>query len=109
MLDLDLGERFDGVLNLFTSFGYFDQREDHLQVLRGSGRTSCRGFLALDFNVHVSKAKLIPEESVVCDGVQYSLTRQFGDLGNGVTGFTKTIAFFEEREGVIISRSGWPD
>lgn len=98
MLDLDLGERFDGVLNLFTSFGYFDQREDHLRVLRGIRKHLVPGgFLVLDFlNVHVSKARLIPEEIVVREGVQYTLTRHFGDLGNGATGFTKTIAFEEE-------------
>ena len=98
MLDLELGERFDGVLNLFTSFGYFDQREAHLQVLRGIRKHLIPGgFLVLDFlNVHVARTQLIPEETVVRDGVQYTLTRHFGDLGHGVSGFTKTIVFEEE-------------
>ena len=98
MLDLDLGEQFDGVLNLFTSFGYFDHSEDHLRVLTGIQKHLVPGgFLVLDFlNVRMSKAKLIPEETVVRDGVQYTLTRHFGDLGNGTSGFTKTIAFEEE-------------
>lgn len=101
MLELNLGERFEGVLNLFTSFGYFDQKEDHLKVLDGiRNHLVPGGFLVLDFlNVHVSKAQLVPSETVVREGVQYTLTRRFGDLGNGAMGFTKTIAFEEEGRG----------
>lgn len=100
MLDLNLGEQFDGVLNLFTSFGYFEHREDHLRVLNGiRNHLVPGGFLVLDFlNVEVSKAQLIASETVLRDGVRYDLTRQFGELGQGAMGFIKTIEFEEKGE-----------
>jgi SAM-dependent methyltransferase len=98
MLDFDLGCRFDGVLNLFTSFGYFDRREDHLAVLHGIHRhLKAGGFLVLDYlNADFSRSRLVPEETVKREGVEYMITRSFGDLGHGVNGFIKTIEFEQE-------------
>ena len=98
MLDFELGQRFDGVLNLFTSFGYFDRREDHLAVLTGIRRhLKPGGFLILDYlNVDFSRARLVLEETIEREGVEYAITRSFGDLGHGVQGFIKTIEFEEE-------------
>ena len=98
MLDFELDRQFDGVLNLFTSFGYFDRREDHLAVLEGIRRhLKPGGFLILDYlNVDFSRARLVPEETIEREGVQYAITRSFGDLGHGVQGFIKTIEFEEE-------------
>lgn len=97
MLDFDLGERFDGVLNLFTSFGYFDKRSDHLIVLNGIRQhLKTGGFLVLDFlNVEYSRARLVPSETLSRGGVDYMITRSFGDLGHGIPGFIKTIEFEE--------------
>lgn len=97
MLDFDLDERFDGVLNLFTSFGYFDKRDDHLAVLnRIRQHLKPRGFLILDFlNVEFSRARLISSETLNRGGVDYVISRSFGDLGHGTPGFTKTIKFEE--------------
>ncbi len=97
MLDFDLEERFDGVLNLFTSFGYFDKRSDHLAVLNGiRNHLKPDGFLILDFlNVEFSRARLVPTETLNRGGVDYMISRSFGDLGHGIPGFTKTIEFEE--------------
>jgi len=98
MLDFELDQQFDGVLNLFTSFGYFDRREDHLAVLEGIRRhLKPGGFLILDYlNVGFSRARLVSEETIERAGVEYAITRSFGDLGYGVQGFIKTIEFEEE-------------
>lgn len=98
MLDFELDQQFDGVLNLFTSFGYFDRREDHLAVLEGIRRhLKPGGFLILDYlNVDFSRARLVPKETIEREGVEYAITRSFGDLGHGVSGFIKTIEFEEE-------------
>ena len=97
MLDFELSQRFDGVLNLFTSFGYFDRKEDHHAVLKGIRRhLKPGGFLILDYlNVGFSRARLVPEETIEREGVEYAITRSFGDLGHGVQGFVKTIEFDE--------------
>jgi len=68
---------FDVVFNFFTSFGYFDDPTEHLQVvsniaesLRGGGR------LVLDYlNVHAAEARQAPAETKAVDGVTYGLTR----------------------------------
>jgi SAM-dependent methyltransferase len=70
-------QAFDVVFNFFTSFGYFDDPTEHLQVvsniagsLRGGGR------LVLDYlNVHAAEARQAPAETTTVDGVTYGLTR----------------------------------
>jgi ubiquinone/menaquinone biosynthesis C-methylase UbiE len=54
--------RFDGVVNLFTSFGYFDMKKDDLTVLRNVARVLCsNGVLVLDFlNLQPTLEGLVP-------------------------------------------------
>ncbi len=56
------GGRFDVVTNLFSSFGYFDDEEDHLRVLREVARVlKPRGRLILDhMNPAVTVRDLLP-------------------------------------------------
>lgn len=98
MRHFEHADRFDGVLNLFTSFGYFDRSEDHLAVLRQVRRHLVPGgFLILDFlDVDFALSRLVAEESVERDGTTYHLTRRFGPLPGGTPGFSKDIAFEEE-------------
>lgn len=54
---------FDGVVNLFTAFGYFDERVEHLKVI-SSIATALRpgGWLVQDFlNAPFVRAHLVPE------------------------------------------------
>ena len=66
MRRLALEEQFDGVLNLFTSFGYFDRSEDHLAVLqRIHSHLKPGGFLILDFlDIDFAKDRLVAEEHI---------------------------------------------
>ncbi|OXM15313.1 SAM-dependent methyltransferase [Paenibacillus herberti] len=56
-------EEFDAVVNLFTSFGYFEKDEEHVQVLREMRRILKPGgrFLIDFLNSEQVKATLVPE------------------------------------------------
>lgn len=92
----DLPE-FDGILNLFTSFGYFDRAEDQQSVLvQVRKHLSPNGFFLLDFiNVPWARRRLVPEETVEREGVTYHIQRSFEPLNDEMNGFVKTIAFEE--------------
>lgn len=50
MRNLDFNSEFDAVLNIFTSFGYFDSDEEHNQVIKGAYRAlSEGGIFILDY------------------------------------------------------------
>ena len=80
-----LDETFDGVLNLFTSFGYFDDPTDHEAVLnRIAAHLKPGGFLILDFlETHFAKQHLSPSDTVVRSGVEYHLTRELQEGQEG--------------------------
>ncbi len=65
------------ILNLFTSFGYFNDQEDNLKVLKNI-RKALRpnGTLVLDFmNVEKIIPELIPFEEKELDGIHFTLQR----------------------------------
>ncbi|MDC0600157.1 class I SAM-dependent methyltransferase [Flavobacteriales bacterium] len=97
MRTFDAGQSFDGVLNLFTSFGYFDEPQDQLTVLKQIKKhLRPGGFLILDFlNLNKSKNQLVPEEIIARSGTTYRIQREFGPFNPTMKGFTKTIAFEE--------------
>ena len=71
-------ERFDYVLNLFTSFGYFDTAEEHLAVVRNVS-TSLKpgGVFVLDYlNVKLAEAQLTPYETIERGSVRYAISRR---------------------------------
>lgn len=68
---------YDYILNLFTSFGYFDDPSDNLRVLR-EARKGIRpgGQLVLDFmNVPRVLAGLVPAEKKTLQGIDFGITR----------------------------------
>ena len=85
-----LDSKFDAVFNLFTSFGYFDNTDDNLNVL-----TNCHqhltenGLLLIDFfNAQKVSANLIKQETKKIDGITFSIKREI--VNNKII---KTIAF----------------
>lgn len=69
---------FDGIFNLFTSFGYFDNLEDNVKVLNAIHHMlQHRGILVIDF-MNASKVirHLVHEEEKVIDGLQFSIRRE---------------------------------
>ena len=72
---------FDYVLNLFTSFGYFEDAEDHLAVVHNIARSlKPGGRLVLDYlNAGYVETHLTPEEVVERGGNVYRISRWTGE------------------------------
>ncbi len=68
---------FDYVLNLFTSFGYFEnQRDDNATIDAVYKGLKPNGIFVLDFlNVHKAITNLIPEESKIIDGIKFNIAK----------------------------------
>lgn len=76
MRTLNLSRKFDSVMNLFTSFGYFDQIEDNLQVLhRVKAHLKPNGLFVLDYlNAELIKGSLPQNYTVEREnGVQFHI------------------------------------
>ncbi len=70
--------KFDYILNLFTSFGYFERDEEHLQVLRNIKQAlNPEGIFVMDFLSlpYVSK-RLIKEEKISKKGIDFDIRRK---------------------------------
>ena len=118
---------FDLIVNLFTSFGYFDSEKEDLVVLKNVfNALSDEGIFVLDF-MNASKVitNLVASEKVVKENVIFSLTRKHengfiiknisiddnGVVSNfqeKVRGFTQSemVALFEKTGFKIVSTFG---
>ena len=69
---------FDYVFNFFTSFGYFEEEEDHLKTLRTVHQElKSNGIFVIDFfNAHKVKEELIPEEKKEIRGMTFEIERE---------------------------------
>jgi len=69
--------RFDHALNLFTSFGYFEDSGDHLAVVQNIAASLRPGGSAvIDYlNVRRAERRLTPAEAFERDGVDYRISR----------------------------------
>lgn len=78
MRTFDLPKSFDLVINLFTSFGYFDKTEDNLAVLRRVRRhLKPDGIFILDyFNAKKVSAQLVTREHREAGGVSFDISRR---------------------------------
>ncbi|KJD34430.1 methyltransferase [Tamlana nanhaiensis] len=89
------GRTFDAVVNLFTSFGYFDKDEDNLNTIKAiKADLNETGFGVIDFmNSDYVIENLVPEETKTVDGITFNLKRF---VENGY--IVKTIAFENDGE-----------
>lgn len=69
--------RFDAIFNLFTSFGYFDDEETNMEVLKILKKGLKKdGVLVIDFlNVEFVKNNLITEETQTKDTIDFKINR----------------------------------
>jgi SAM-dependent methyltransferase len=69
--------KFDAIFNLFTSFGYFENDQDNLTILKAMKESLTeQGFAVIDFmNVKQVIANLIPEEVKTVDGIDFKIKR----------------------------------
>lgn len=84
---------FDYVLNLFTSFGYFECDSDNLKCIKAmASALKPGGSIILDFlNPHVVINQLVPEEVKVINDIEFHITKNYAD------GFIHKDIKFEDR------------
>lgn len=77
MRHLSSPEPFNLVVNLFTSFGYFNHLSENLDVLNGVNRIlETNGVVVIDFlNATKVIQNLVAEESQTVDGIQFVINR----------------------------------
>jgi len=70
-------KKYDAIFNLFTSFGYFDNDEEHLKTLIAIKESlSDYGFGVIDFmNTTNVLANLVLEETKTVDGIDFYIKR----------------------------------
>ncbi|TYC14889.1 class I SAM-dependent methyltransferase [Bizionia gelidisalsuginis] len=88
-------KRFDGVFNLFTSFGYFDQEIDNLNTIKAiQADLNASGFGVIDFmNTEFVIDNLVPEDIKTVNGIDFLQQRR---VENGF--IIKDISFTAEGE-----------
>lgn len=93
---------FDAVLNMFTSFGYFNSDREHLLAIQSISSNLCGGgLLLLDyFNSTWIKQRLVAKETKALDGVTFSLKRWIEDEH-----VHKTVSFDYEGQPVEFTES----
>lgn len=71
-------KKFDAVVNLFTSFGYFENEEDNLRTIKAiKEEIKPKGFGVIDFlNVDYVKQHIVPSEVKVVDGISFYINRK---------------------------------
>jgi len=69
--------KFDIALNLFTSFGYFEEEKDNCRVIESAAKSlKPNGIFVLDFmNVKKIISSLKKEEKKVIDGIVFHISR----------------------------------
>ena len=70
--------KFDAILNLFTSFGYFDEEETNIEVLKNlKNGLKLNGVLVMDFlNVNYVKSNLVGKEIITKNGIDFNISRK---------------------------------
>jgi len=90
-----LEEKYDAIFNLFTSFGYFEDDDEDLLVLKGMKKGLKKdGFLVMDFlNVIKVRKDLVTKETKEIDGISFDIKREIKDEF-----IHKNISFFADDE-----------
>ena len=87
--------QYNAVFNLFTSFGYFEDDQDDILILKNiKDGLKKDGVFVFDFlNAEFVKATLVDKETKIVDGITFNITREIKD------GFIlKNISFFADDE-----------
>jgi SAM-dependent methyltransferase len=74
-------KKFDAVLNLFTSFGYFEKEEDNLRTIRAiKAELKKGGYGVIDFlNSEYVAAHLVPNEIKTVEDIDFYIHRYIKD------------------------------
>lgn len=76
-----LESTFDCILNLFTSFGFFEDDKEDIQILKNiRNGLKTNGVAVIDFmNVKKVMANLIPEETITIGDITFNIARYVKD------------------------------
>tara|TARA_R110002073_G_scaffold128999_1_gene275004 strand:- start:57236 stop:57958 length:723 start_codon:yes stop_codon:yes gene_type:complete len=76
-----ISNRYDAIFNLFTSFGYFEDDKDEIQVLKNmKNGLDDHGVLVMDFlNVVNVKNNLVTTEVKIIDDIEFHIEREIKD------------------------------
>ena len=101
---------YHAVLNLFTSFGYFEQDHQNDLVIQAASKSLLTGGqLVIDFmNVHRAMKELQPEQTVIRDNIEFHIRKSikgsylikdisFTDKGSSFR-FREEVRLLEEKE-----------
>lgn len=74
-------KKYDAILNLFTSFGYFENEEDNFKTLKAIHESLTEyGFAVIDFmNVYTVIDHLVASEVKTVDGIDFHIKRKVVD------------------------------
>ncbi len=88
-----LKNKYDGIFNLFTSFGYFDHDKVNISILQNiKNGLKENGTFVFDFlNVEKAKLILVKEENKTIDNINFNIKRE---IKNGV--IIKNISFLSD-------------
>ena len=77
-MSLPYPKRFDAVFNLFTSFGYFEKKEDDIKTLKSIKQAlKPNGVGVIDFlNVNVVQQHLKKSETKIIDGITFHIRKK---------------------------------
>ena len=77
MRDFKLESNVDIIFNLFTSFGYFNAKDDNLKVLNNCyNQLNKSGHLIIDFfNADKVRLSLIKQENKIINGINFKIER----------------------------------
>ncbi len=83
MRDIWKKTKFDVILNLFTSFGYFDYDEENQQAIDAfTEELNPGGRLLIDFlNPYTVVHNLVPEEDINVEGINFHIRRYLNNDG----------------------------
>lgn len=93
---------YDYVLNLFTSFGYFENERDNFNTIETIQKSlKPNGIVVIDFlNVKKAIANLITKETKTIDGIEFSIHKKVEDgfIVKQITFTDKNQKFFFEEK-----------
>ena len=85
---------FDAVLNLFTSFGYYERNKDLEILLSLQKNLNKNGIGVIDFfNIKTVKDNLVKKEEVILENIKFNIKRKIDKLS-----VTKEILFIDNNK-----------
>lgn len=88
-------DKYDAIFNLFTSFGYFEDNNEDIAILKSiKNGLKKDGVFVIDFlNVEKVKSSLVKEEVKTLDDIEFNITRE---IKNGF--ILKHISFIADEQ-----------